>query len=190
AEGGSGGLRSGADGRRGISGQRIIKPGGPPQSRKRAIDVVLMSVGGNDVGFSALAAYSLTENMADLAPIASLTGSSSRFGPQVARAYLEVLDERMKAVKEALHDGFGVMPSRVVQTSYEPIQYDETGSLCGGQPALAWTCIPASKSVGTGCRRRRISCVIFSGVSNASAARTARVARAISRPAPAPASSW
>ncbi len=80
----------------------------PPQSRKRAIDVVLMSIGGNDVGFSALAAYSMTENMADLAPIAGLTGSSSRFGPQVSRAYLEVLDERMKAVKEALHDGFGV----------------------------------------------------------------------------------
>jgi hypothetical protein len=29
-----------------------------------------MSIGGNDVGFGALAAYSLTENMADLAPIA------------------------------------------------------------------------------------------------------------------------
>src|SRR5262249_61614365 len=81
--------------------KRIINTWSPPQSRKRRIDVVLMSIGGNDVGFSALAAYSLTENMADLAPIASLTGSSSRFGPQVARAYLEVLDERMKAVKEA-----------------------------------------------------------------------------------------
>src|SRR5215813_6222716 len=66
-----------------ISAQRIIKTWCPPQSRKRAIDVVLMSIGGNDVGFSALAAYSLTENMSDLAPIASLTGSSSRFGPQV-----------------------------------------------------------------------------------------------------------
>ena len=31
-----------------------------------------------------------------------------RFGPQVSRVYLEVLDERMKAVKDALHDGFGV----------------------------------------------------------------------------------
>src|SRR5262249_5106754 len=41
--------------------KRIIKTWCPPQSRKRAIDVVLMSIGGNDVGFSALAAYSLTE---------------------------------------------------------------------------------------------------------------------------------
>jgi hypothetical protein len=39
-------------------------------------------------------------------------------------------------VKEALADGFGVTPSRVVQSSYEPIQYDETGALCGAQPSL------------------------------------------------------
>src|SRR5262249_10752206 len=45
-----------------IGAKRIIKPWCPPQSRKRRIDVVLMSIGGNDVGFSALAAYSLTEN--------------------------------------------------------------------------------------------------------------------------------
>src|SRR5207245_546208 len=99
-----------------ILAQRIDKTWCPPQSRKRAIDVVLMSIGGNDVGFSALAAYSLTETMADLAPIAGLIGSSSRFGPQVARAYLEVLDERMKALKEALRDSFGVTPPRVVHT--------------------------------------------------------------------------
>jgi hypothetical protein len=47
-----------------------------------------------------------------------------------------VLDKRMKAVKEALHDGFGVAPSRVFQSSYEPIQYDETGALCGAQVTL------------------------------------------------------
>jgi hypothetical protein len=47
-----------------------------------------------------------------------------------------VLDERMKAVKDALHDGFGVPPARVLQSSYEPIQFDETGALCGSQPTL------------------------------------------------------
>src|ERR1700750_1068505 len=102
----------------------------------RECNNVLMSIGGNDVGFSALAAYSLTENMAALAPIAGLAGRTSRFGPQISRAYLEMLDERMKAVKEALYDGFGVAPSRVVQSSYEPIQYDETGALCGSDPTI------------------------------------------------------
>jgi hypothetical protein len=113
--------------------------------RKRAIDVVLMSIGGNDVGFSALAAYSLTQNMADLAPVAGLTGHSSRFGPQVSRVYLDVLDERMKALKEALRDGFGVAPARVVQSSYEPIHFDETGGLCGGQPTLGMDVHPGLK---------------------------------------------
>src|SRR5262249_56150947 len=72
-------------------------------------------------------------------------GRWSGFGPEVARGYLEVLDERMKALKEALRDGFGVTPARVVQTSYEPIQYDETGSLCGGQPTLGMDVHPGLK---------------------------------------------
>ena len=128
-----------------ISRQNISNAWCPPALRKRAIDVVLMSIGGNDVGFSALAAYSLTENMADLAPVAGLTGHSSRFGPQVSRVYLDVLDERMKALKEALRDGFGVAPARVVQSSYEPIHFDETGALCGGQPTLGMDVHPGLK---------------------------------------------
>src|SRR6266446_6834028 len=67
-----------------VSMQTISKAWCPPQSRKRAIDVVLMSIGGNDVGFGALAVYSLTEHIADLAPIAGLAGRSSRFGNRTA----------------------------------------------------------------------------------------------------------
>jgi hypothetical protein len=128
-----------------ISAQRISKSWCPPQSRKRPIDVVLMSIGGNDVGFGALAAYAMTETIGDLAPIAGLAASRIRFGAQVSRVYLEVLDQRMKAVKEALHDGFGVPPSRVIQSSYEPIQYDETGALCGAQPTLGMDVHPGLK---------------------------------------------
>src|SRR6516165_8321380 len=117
-----------------ISEQTISKSWCPPPLRKRPIDVVLMSIGGNDVGFGALAAFALTESLGDLAPIAELAGRGTRFGPPLARAYLGVLDQRMKAVKDALRDGFGVAPERVVQSSYEPIQYDETGALCGSQP--------------------------------------------------------
>ena len=120
-----------------VSTQNVTKAWCPPHQRKRSIDVVLMSIGGNDVGFGALAA--------DLAPVAGLTGYSSRFGPQVSRVYLNVLDERMKAVKEALRDGFGVAPVRVVQSSYEPIHFDETGALCGAQPNLGMDVHPGLK---------------------------------------------
>jgi hypothetical protein len=108
----------------------------PPQARKRPIDVVLLSIGGNDVGFSALAYYAISESASAVAPIAALIGSSIRFGADVSRVYLGVLDERFKAVKDALNDGFGVSPSQVVQTAYEPLQYDETGALCGMRPTL------------------------------------------------------
>jgi len=79
----------------------------PPEQRKRPIDVVLLSIGGNDVGFSAVALYAITESAGDLAPVAQLLGKQIRFGPDVARTYLRVLDRRMQAIKEALRDEIG-----------------------------------------------------------------------------------
>ena len=119
-----------------IQTQSVTKQWCPPGSRKRPIDLVLLSLGGNDVGFSALAAYALTENAGDIAPIVQWIGSQIRFGPNVSRVYLNVLDERFKALRDALRDGFGIEPARVVHTSYEPIQFDETGQVCGAQPDL------------------------------------------------------
>src|SRR2546423_9792573 len=80
----------------GISAQTISKQWCPPADRKRPIDLVLLSIGGNDVGFGALALYASIENARDLAPIAALAGSEIRFGPDVARAYIAVLDRRIK----------------------------------------------------------------------------------------------
>jgi lysophospholipase L1-like esterase len=108
----------------------------PPELRKRPIDVVLLSIGGNDVGFASVALYAITDSASDLAPIAQLLGRQIRFGPDVARNYLRVFDRRLEAVKQALRDGFGVAPGQVVQTSYEPIQYDESGAMCGAMPTL------------------------------------------------------
>src|SRR5262249_39653386 len=95
--------------------------------------------------FSALAYYTISEAASDVAPIAALIGSKIRFGSDVTRVYLGVLDQRMKAVKDALHDGFGVPPSHVVQTSYEPLQYDETGAFCGMRPTLGGDVHPKFK---------------------------------------------
>jgi hypothetical protein len=125
-----------ATGSTSISAQRINMSWCPPNQRKRSPDMVLMSIGGNDVGFGGLVAYAMTESAADFAPIATWMGSSIRFGTNVSRAYMDVLDHRMKALKDALQQGFGIEPSRVLQTTYEPIQYDENGQLCGAQPTL------------------------------------------------------
>ncbi len=119
-----------------ISSQTFTKRWCPPANRKRSIDLVLLSIGGNDVGFSALAMYAITNGADDLAPIAGWIGSQIRYSPQVSRAYMGVLDQRFKAVKQAFADGFGIEPSRVLQTAYEQIQFDETGGACGLQPTL------------------------------------------------------
>ena len=116
-----------------------------PQSRKRPIDVVLLSVGGNDVGFGSLVTYAITSSASDIAPIAGLMGHSLRYPPSVSEVYLRVLDRRMQAVKQALIDGFGVAPSRVLQNAYEAIQFDETGNVCGSQPTLGLDVFPKFK---------------------------------------------
>jgi lysophospholipase L1-like esterase len=119
-----------------ISEQVFTKRWCPPESRKRQVDLLMLSIGGNDVGFGSLVAYAMTESAGDIAPIASLMGQEIRYSPAVSEAYLRVLDRRMRAVKEALSDGFGIDPSRVVQNAYEPIQFDETGGVCGAQPTI------------------------------------------------------
>jgi hypothetical protein len=128
-----------------ISAQSIAKQWCPPQNRKRAIDLVLLSIGGNDIGFGALAMYASTDSAKDLAPIAGLVGSEIRFGPEVSKVYLAQLDRRIKAVRDALRDGFGVEPGHVLQNAYEPIQYDETGSYCGAVPTLGMDVHPSLK---------------------------------------------
>ena len=128
-----------------ISMQTVSKQWCAPENRKRPIDLVLLSIGGNDVGFGALAMYATTESARDLAPIASLIGGEIRFAPDVSRAYLGVLDKRIKAVRDALVDGFGVDPARVLQNAYEPIQYDEVGSYCGALPTIGMDVVPTLK---------------------------------------------
>ena len=106
----------------------------PAAQRKRDIDLVLLSIGGNDVGFSALAAYTFLDGAGDLAALARVREGKLRFGPRVAETYLDALDLRFDALGKALGSGFGIAPSRVVHVSYEPMQYDEGERLCGSDP--------------------------------------------------------
>lgn len=132
-------------GQTGVEMRKVAQRWCAPQQRKRPIDVVLLSIGGNDVGFGALAAYAMTESAADLAPIAGLIGSQIRYAPNVSRVYLANLDKRYKAVKDAMRDGFGIEPQRVVQNAYEPLHYDENGQICGAQPTLGMDVHPKLK---------------------------------------------
>ncbi len=114
-----------------------------PQSRKRPIDVVLLSIGGNDVGFGPLVTYCDHRQRLRYCADRRLDRScDTLLSVGIAGSILRVLDRRMQAVKEALNDGFGVDPSRVMQNAYEPIQFDETGNVCGSKPTLGLDVYP------------------------------------------------
>ena len=103
---------------------------------KRPIDVVLLSIGGNDSGFGPLAAYVMLDRLADIGWLVEAFGGNLRYGPALAERQLEVLDERIQALKLTLQEGFGITPAQVIHTSYERVQNDERGQLCGDNPRL------------------------------------------------------
>jgi hypothetical protein len=103
---------------------------------KRPIDVMMLSIGGNDVGFSALGAYVILDNLKDIGWVAGSLDKAKRFGPDIAGEYLKVLDQRIQALKVALEKDFAVPPSKIIHTSYERIQDNETGELCGANANL------------------------------------------------------
>src|SRR5262249_6635068 len=77
-----------------IGSQTINKRWCAPANRKRPIDLVLLSIGGNDVGFAALAMYAITCSGGDLGRTAGWIGSQIGYSRQVSRAYRGVLDQR------------------------------------------------------------------------------------------------
>ena len=117
--------------------QRVQLRSCPANQRKRDVDLVLLSIGGNDVGFSQIAAYTFLERVSDIAAVARVREHELRFGTNVGSAYLAVLDERLDAVAKALSVGFGVNREKVVHVSYEQALNDEQGNPCGRSEATA-----------------------------------------------------
>ena len=106
----------------------------PACQLKRKIDLVLLSLGGNDVGFSGLVGYSIMKDAGVVAPIAklaiALTGHKFIFAP--LPRYLNFMQHNLGETKRALYEIFAVQPGRVVQTDYEPIPLNEKGKPCTG----------------------------------------------------------
>jgi lysophospholipase L1-like esterase len=109
-----------------------ICPGG---KFRRSIDYLLLSVGGNDIGFSSIVAWA-TLRQGTSARLAKFFGAT--VGPQqFASNMADVLPDaytRLGRVLEntlPLHTGEPVFdPSRIVLTSYPDMLVDETGAVC------------------------------------------------------------
>jgi hypothetical protein len=97
-----------------------------PKAQARAIDMLLLSIGGNDIGFNKLVAWASISDVADSALKGSLTRDPAR-----ARPYLGALRHNYGEVDRAIRDALHVEPGRVVLTAYPRIGFDEKGAACG-----------------------------------------------------------
>jgi hypothetical protein len=98
----------------------------------RKIDLLLVSIGGNDIGFARLVANAV---LADASLLRSLGGWFGQMhGNQEAPALLERLDERYKALNRAIHGILHVPWSesdRVILAAYPPFaMVDDDGRVC------------------------------------------------------------
>ncbi len=103
-----------------------------PADRARKIDLLFLSVGGNDIGFSRLVANAV---LADQSSLRSLGGWFGQVqGLQEAQAGLDVLADRYKALNRAFHALLHIPwpeSDRIILTAYPPLVLLEDGkSLC------------------------------------------------------------
>ena len=102
------------------------------QANARKIDLVFMSLGGNDIGFSRLVANAV---LADQSSLRSLGGWFGQVqGLADSQSQLDVLSDRYKALNRAIHALLHVPwpeSDRVILTAYPPLVLLEDGrSLC------------------------------------------------------------
>ncbi|MEL6290126.1 MAG: hypothetical protein AAFQ35_15310, partial [Pseudomonadota bacterium] len=105
-----------------------------PRRQARRIDLLMLSIGGNDVGFAKLVANAVLDNTSALARLSGWAGGV--YTPDDARVLLRELPTRYKALNRALH-GLLHIPwresDRIILTGYPPMAtVDETGRTCPG----------------------------------------------------------
>jgi hypothetical protein len=103
-----------------------------PADKSRKIDLLFLSLGGNDIGFSRLVANAV---LADQSSLRSLGGWFGQVqGIKEAQTALDVLSDRYKALNRAFHALLHVPwveSDRVILTAYPPLVLLEDGrSLC------------------------------------------------------------
>ncbi|HEX2843553.1 hypothetical protein [Hyphomicrobium sp.] len=103
-----------------------------PPNQARKIDLVLLSVGGNDIGFARLVANAV---LSDESLVRNLGGWFGQVhGNKESQELLTRLDQRYKAMNRAIH-GILHVPwdesDRVILTSYPPFALlDDQGNMC------------------------------------------------------------
>lgn len=102
-----------------------------PREKARKIDILLMSIGGNDIGFANLLAHALLPDGSLLTTLGRLTGSVLL--PDQARALFDGLEARYRMLRRAIHNHLHIswkQPDRIILTAYPVIGLlgDETSA--------------------------------------------------------------
>lgn len=98
------------------------------QENARKIDLIMLSIGGNDVGFARLVANAVLSDDTNLRRLGGWIGQVH--GEREANAALDLLDERYKALNRAFHNLLHVPwneSDRVVLTAYPAMALLEDG---------------------------------------------------------------
>ncbi len=93
-----------------------------PREKARKIDVLLISIGGNDIGFANLLAHALLPDGSLLTKLGRLTGSVLL--PDQARTLFGGLDARYRMLRRAIHNHLHIpwkQPDRIILTAYPVI---------------------------------------------------------------------
>lgn len=100
-----------------------------PAAKSRAIDLVMVSIGGNDIGFARLLANAVLGDKTLLRQLGGWIGSVE--GHASASNALKTLDERLKALNRALHTILHIpwpQSDRILFTGYPPMALLGDGS--------------------------------------------------------------
>src|SRR3977135_157861 len=98
-------------------------------ARARKIDLLLLSVGGNDVGFARLVANAVLADKSILRKLGGWFGQVHGFAE--ANSQLDALDDRLKSVNRALHNLLHVPwpeSDRIILTGYPPMALLDDGT--------------------------------------------------------------
>lgn len=124
-------------------GPRVIRVATcAPGQRLRRPDLVLLSVGGNDVGFSGLVSNASLRGQ--FLGVVKLFAEDPRITPDKARAFVPRLSTRYGALARALQAAAGLdMPDRVLLTAYPQMHENAEGKVCasgrgGFDVSAAW----------------------------------------------------
>ena len=111
--------------------------------KARKIDLLLLSIGGNDIGFARLVANAVLDDSSMLRSLGGWFGHVHGFTE--AAGLLDLLDDRLKAVNRAVHNILHVPwaeADRVILTGYPPMAVQADGQIVCPDGRAGMTILP------------------------------------------------